>query len=186
MYTIYMTLQTATVANGCFWCTEAIFKRLKGVTSVEPGYTGGQTENPTYEQVSSGTTGHAEAIQIEFDPDILPYEKLLDIFFHTHNPTTLNQQGNDVGTQYRSVIFYHNDEQKQIAEKSKEALGKSGKYTLPIITEIIPFKNFYKAEDEHQNFYESGRRPDYCMIVIDPKLNKLMKNFKNDVKDEYK
>jgi len=135
-------LETATFAGGCFWCTEAIFKRLKGVTSVTPGYTGGQKENPSYEQVSSGTTGHAEAIQIEFDPNIISYEKLLDIFWHTHNPTTLNQQGADVGTQYRSVIFYHNEKQKELAENSKNEMEKSGTYKNPIVTEIYPFTTF--------------------------------------------
>lgn len=181
-----MALQTATVANGCFWCTETIFKRLKGVTSVEPGYTGGQTENPTYDQVSSGTTGHAEAIQIAFDPTVLPYEKLLDIFFHTHNPTTLNQQGYDKGTQYRSAIFYHDDKQKEIAEKVKKDLEESHFYKEPIVTEITPFTKFYKAESYHKDFYESGKRPDYCMFVIDPKLKKLLEQYSNDVKDEYK
>src|SRR5579872_578611 len=137
MYTEYMgNLEIATFASGCFWCTEAVFRRLKGVISVTPGYSGGQRENPNYEQVSTGTTGHAEAIQVEFDPTRIPYEKLLDIFWHTHNPTTLNQQGADVGTQYRSAIFYHDEKQKELAEKSKEALAVSEKYTNPIITEI--------------------------------------------------
>lgn len=151
-----------------------------------PGYTGGHTENPTYEQVSSGITGHAEGIQIEFDPSVLPYEKLLDIFFHTHNPTTLNQQGNDTGTQYRSAIFYHDEEQKRIAEKVKADLEASHFYKDPIVTEITPFTTFYPAEEYHRNFYESGKRPDYCMFVIDPKLHKLLKEYSNEVKEEYK
>lgn len=181
-----MALSTATISNGCFWCTEAIFKRLKGIFSVEPGYSGGYVENPSYEQVSSGTTGHAEAIQIEFDPSILPYEKLLDIFFHTHNPTTLNQQGNDIGTQYRSIIFYHNDKQKEIAEKVKRGLEESHLYSDPIVTEIVPFKAFYKAEDYHKDYYTNHRNAPYCTFVIDPKLHKFLKEYGNDVKEEYK
>ena len=181
-----MALSTATVANGCFWCTEAIFKRLKGVFSVEPGYTGGTVENPTYDQVSSGTTGHAEAIQIEFDPTILPYEKLLDIFFHTHNPTTLNQQGNDVGTQYRSAIFYHDEEQKEKAEEVKHELEESHFYKDPIVTEIIPFKTFYNAEDYHKDYYAKHSDAPYCTFVIDPKLHKLLEEYSENVKEEYK
>jgi peptide-methionine (S)-S-oxide reductase len=179
-------LETATVANGCFWCTEAIYKRVKGVESVMSGYAGGTVENPTYYEVASKTTGHAESLQLQFDPKIISYEKILDIFWATHDPTSLNQQGYDRGPEYRSVIFYHNDEQKRIAEESKEKLDKSGKYNDPIVTEIVPFTNFYKAEDENQNFYESGRRPDYCTIIIDPKIKKLLKDFKDDVKEEYK
>ena len=181
-----MALSTATVANGCFWCTEAIFKRLKGVFSVEPGYTGGTVENPTYDQVSNGTTGHAEAIQIEFDPTILPYEKLLDIFFHTHNPTTLNQQGNDVGTQYRSAIFYHDEEQKEKAEEVKHELEESHFYKDPIVTEIIPFKTFYNAEDYHKDYYAKHSDAPYCTFVIDPKLHKLLEEYSENVKEEYK
>ncbi len=179
-------LETATLANGCFWCTEAVFKRLKGVVSVIPGYSGGQRENPSYEQVSSGATGHAEAIQIKFDPKILPYEKLLDIFFHTHNPTTLNQQGNDIGTQYRSAIFYHDEQQKQIAEKSKTDLENSHYYKDPIVTEIVPFTHFYEAENYHQDYYNNNRNAPYCTFVIDPKLQKLLKEYGNEVKEEYK
>src|SRR3990167_7237046 len=137
--------QIATFAGGCFWCTEAIFKRLKGVISVVSGYAGGERENPSYEQVSSGSTGHAEAVQVEFDPSIIPYSRLLDVFWATHDPTTLNQQGSDVGTQYRSVIFYHNDEQKRMAEKSKEEMGMSGKLHDQIVTEILPFEKFFTA-----------------------------------------
>ncbi len=179
-------LETATFANGCFWCTETIFKRLKGVMSVLPGYSGGDEENPTYEEVSSGNTGHAEAIQIEFAPSIISYEKILEIFWHTHDPTTLNQQGYDHGTQYRSAIFYHDETQKEIAEKLKEKLDKENVFQSPIITEITKFTNFYPAENYHKNFYESGNRPDYCRFVIDPKLQKLLKEYGNDVKDEYK
>nr|MDQ3718448.1 peptide-methionine (S)-S-oxide reductase MsrA [Thermoproteota archaeon] len=140
-------LEVATLANGCFWCTEAIFKRLKGVKSVVPGYSGGVTKNPTYEQVCAGRTGHAESIQIEFDPKVIPFERILDIFWHTHDPTTLNRQGNDVGTQYRSAIFYHDQTQKEIAEKSKKELEKEAVYQNPIVTEITPFSNFYEAEE---------------------------------------
>lgn len=179
-------LEIATLANGCFWCTEAVFKRLKGVVSVMPGFSGGHTENPTWREVCMGTTGHAESLQIEFDPTIISYDKLLTIFWHTHNPTTLNQQGNDIGTEYRSAIFYHNEQQKAIAEKSKEETEKSGIYKDPIVTEITQFTGFYPADAYHRNFYESGNRPDYCHFVIDPKLQKLMKEFNNDVKDEYK
>lgn len=188
MYTRDMgeRLETATLANGCFWCTEAVFQRLKGVMSVLPGYSGGDRENPTYEQVSTGATGHAEAIQITFYPNILPYEKLLDIFFHTHNPTTLNQQGADVGTQYRSAIFYHDDKQKETAEKVKEDLEESHFYQDPIVTEIMPFKAFYPAEDYHKDYYAKHSDAPYCTFVIDPKLQKLLQEYSNYVKEEYK
>lgn len=181
-----MNLQTATFAGGCFWCTEAIFKRLKGVVSVIPGYAGGSKEDPHYDEVSTGKTGHAEAINITFDPTIIPYEKLLDIFWHTHNPTTLNKQGADIGTQYRSMILYHTPEQKQLAEKSKEELENSGIYTNPIVTEIQPFQAFYDAESYHQNYYDNNSAAPYCTFVIDPKIQKLLKEYGNDVKEEYK
>lgn len=176
----------ATFAGGCFWCTEAIFKRLKGVTSVLPGYSGGTVVNPTYEQVCTGQTGHAEAIQIEFDPPQIPYERLLDIFWHTHNPTTLNRQGNDVGTQYRSAIFYHDEQQKEIAEKSREELEKEHVYKDPVVTEIVPFDNFYVAESYHKDYYDKNRDQGYCNFVIDPKIHKLLKDYSKDVKEEYK
>lgn len=177
---------TATFANGCFWCTEAVFKRVKGVTSVESGFSGGKTENPGYLQVAMGLTDHAESLQITFDPEIIAYEKILDIFFATHDPTTLNQQGYDIGKEYRSAIFYHNEEQKQIAEKKIAELDKSGVYDDPIVTEIVPYTGFYPAGPEHQNFYESGKRPDYCRVIIDPKIQKLLKQFSEQVKEEYK
>src|SRR6187200_1801174 len=180
------TTQIATLANGCFWCSEAIFKRLKGVKSVLPGYSGGIVENPSYEQVCTGKTGHTESIQIEFDPTVIPYEKILDIFWHTHDPTTLNRQGNDVGTQYRSAIFYHDQKQKELAEKSKRDLEKAGVYKNPIVTEITPFKNFYVAEDYHKNYYEEHQDAPYCNFVIDPKMQKLLLNYRNDVRKEYK
>lgn len=181
-----MNKKLATLAGGCFWCTEAIFKRLKGIKTVNPGYTGGNFENPSYEEVSTGNTGHTEAIQIEFDPSIIPYEKLLDIFWHTHNPTTLNRQGNDVGSQYRSVIFYHDFAQKKIAEKSKIDFEKQGVYQNPIVTEIVPFKNFYEAEDYHKNYYDKSKNKSYCDFVITPKIQKLLKKYNNSVKEEYK
>ncbi|MEO9320726.1 MAG: peptide-methionine (S)-S-oxide reductase MsrA [Nitrososphaera sp.] len=177
-----MTTETATFASGCFWCTEAVFGRLQGVKSVLPGYSGGRVENPTYEQVCSGRTGHAEAAQIEFDPDVISYEKLLDVFWHTHDPTTLNRQGNDVGTQYRSAIFYHDERQREIAEKSKMELEKTGAYSDPVVTEIVPFKKFYVAEDYHKNYYDQNREAPYCAFVIDPKIRKLTKQYANQLK----
>jgi len=175
--------EIATLAGGCFWCTEAIFQQLKGVRSVMPGYSGGDVENPSYQQVSSGNTGHAESIQIEFDPSVLPYKKLLEIFFHLHDPTTLNQQGNDVGTQYRSAIFYHNDEQKKIAEEERREIEKAKIYSRPLVTEIVPFETFYKAEDYHQNYFNRNKNAPYCQYVIDPKLQKLLKEYRNDLKE---
>lgn len=174
-------LETATLAGGCFWCTEAIFKRLKGVLSVMPGYAGGHVENPTYEQVSTGTTGHAESTQIEFDPSQISYEKLVDVFFRTHDPTTLNRQGPDVGPQYRSAIFYHDEKQRKTAEKVKERIEKEGVYESPIVTEVVPFKNFYPAEAYHRDFY--ARNPDYpySQSVIEPKIEKLEKEFKEEL-----
>jgi peptide-methionine (S)-S-oxide reductase len=175
---------TATLAGGCFWCTEAIFNRLKGITSVVPGYAASQVENPSYEEVCTGRTGAAEAIQITYDPSIITYDTLLEIFWHTHDPTTLNRQGNDVGTQYRSAIFYQNEEQKQSALASKEALEKSGAYKKPVVTEIVPFTNFFPAEDYHKDYYDRNRSQGYCMFVIDPKVKKLLNEYKNVVKDE--
>ncbi len=180
-----MTTEIATLANGCFWCSEAIFNRLKGVESVVPGYSGGRVEDPTYEDVCTGRTGHAEAAQIEFDPTVIPYEKLLDVFWHTHDPTTLNRQGNDIGTQYRSAIFYHNDKQREIAEKSKRRIEESGVYKDPIVTEIVPFKKFYIAEDYHKKYYEQHQDALYCRYVIDPKIQKLLKQYGKDVKEEF-
>ncbi len=174
--------ETATLAGGCFWCTEATFQRLKGVQAVISGYAASKVENPSYEQVCSGRTGAAEAIQITFDPSIISYETLLDIFWHMHDPTTLNRQGNDVGTQYRSAIFYHNDKQKRIALASKEALEKSGTYKNPVVTEIVPFTNFYPAEDYHKDYYNRNRSQPYCMLVIEPKVRKLLKEYGTEVK----
>lgn len=178
-------MEVATLAGGCFWCTEAIFKPLKGVMSVKSGYAGGSKENPSYEEVSEGSTKHAETIQITFNPNIIPYEKLLDIFWATHNPTTLNRQGNDIGAQYRSAIFYHNDEQRQKALKSKEEIEKSEMYKDKVVTEIVPFTNFYKAEGYHQNYYDRNQEYPYCQFVVNPKIQKLLKEFKKEVKEEY-
>lgn len=175
-------METATLAGGCFWCTEAIFKRLRGVESVLPGYSGGQVDNPTYEQVCSGKTGHAEATEIKFDSKQITFEHILDIFFATIDPTTLNQQGADVGPQYRSAIFYHTDEQKKIAEDKIKELQELHKYNSPIVTEITPFKNFFVAEDYHKNYFDNNRNAGYCRIVIDPKIQKLIKDFSKDLK----
>jgi len=175
-------MEKATLAGGCFWCTEAIFKRLKGVRRVISGYSGGKLQNPSYGQVSSGASGHAEAIQIEFDPKIISYEKLLEVFFKLHDPTTKDQQGSDVGSQYRSVIFYHTDKQRKEAEQMSEQMQKL--YQNPIVTEIVPFKNFYTAEGYHQNYYEKNSDAGYCRIVIDPKITKLYKEFGSNVKED--
>lgn len=171
------TLETATLAGGCFWCTEAVFQRLRGVKSVVPGYTGGSIPNPSYEAVCTGTTGHAEAIQITFDPSEVSFEQLLEVYFATHDPTTLNRQGYDVGTQYRSGIYYHDESQKQAAEKVIQRVNESGMYTDPVVTEVVPFEAFYEAEDYHQNFYNRNKTYPYCSVIIDPKVQKLMKSF---------
>ena len=184
-----MQTEQATFAAGCFWCTEAIFKRLKGVSAVVSGYAGGDPpaggESPSYEKVSTGTTGHAEAIQITFDPSIISYAKLLEIFFATHDPTTKNQQGADIGSQYRSVIFYHSKTQQSGAESMIKKLDNDGAYKTPIITEVIPYASFFSAEDYHQDFYEKNQLYPYCTVVINPKLKKLLEEFRSDVKDEY-
>ncbi len=174
---------TATLAGGCFWCTEAVFKRLKGVEKITPGYSGGHIENPTYEQVSSGQSGHAEVIQIEFNPKIISYKQILEVFFALHDPTTLNRQGNDVGTQYRSAVFYHSLEQKKEAEAYKKELEGKGVFKDPIVTEISKFTKFYKAEAIHLDFYDKNRQYGYCRVIIDPKIQKLFKNFKELTKE---
>ena len=177
-------LDTATLANGCFWCTEAIFQQLEGVESVRSGYTGGNTVNPTYNEVGDGNTGHAEALEIIYDPKKITYDELLEVFWKTHDPTTLNRQGNDVGTQYRSVVYYHNEEQKALAEKYKIALDETGAYNNPIVTTIEPSEKFYVAEDYHQNYYnENGSNP-YCQFVVRPKLEKFKKAFKDKLKKQ--
>ncbi|MGE5106538.1 MAG: peptide-methionine (S)-S-oxide reductase MsrA [Sphingobacteriales bacterium] len=176
---------TATFGTGCFWCTEAVFQQLEGVLKATSGYSGGHVANPTYKEVCTGETGHAECLQIIYDPAKISYDELLEAFWQVHDPTTLNRQGNDVGTQYRSAIFYHNEEQKQKAEKYKDELDKSGAWSNPIVTEIVPAQAFYKAEDYHQNYYnENGSQP-YCYFVIRPKLEKFQKVFKNKLKDHH-
>ena len=180
-----MNLEKATFGGGCFWCTEAIYERVEGVHSVVSGYAGGTVKNPTYKQVCDGTTGHAEVTQITYDPKVVSYDELLEIFFKTHDPTTLNRQGADVGTQYRSVIFYHNDEQKQKAEYYKSELNKSGAWNNPVVTEISPLINFYSAEDYHQDYYANNPNQGYCAFVIGPKVEKFEKVFKNKLKKEY-
>ncbi|MBI2416512.1 MAG: peptide-methionine (S)-S-oxide reductase MsrA [Ignavibacteriales bacterium] len=169
---------TATFGSGCFWCTEAIFERVKGVVSVESGYSGGNVENPTYQQVCDGNTGHAEVCRIVFNPEVISYEDLLEIFWKTHDPTTPNQQGNDVGTQYRSVIFYHTEKQKELAEFYKSKLDSAGIYPKPIVTEITAEQTFYKAENYHQNYYNENPEQGYCNFVITPKVEKFKKVFK--------
>lgn len=174
---------TATFANGCFWCTEAIFEQLDGVISATSGYTGGHTKNPTYKEVCTGETGHAECLQIVYDPSKISFDELLEVFWETHDPTTLNRQGNDIGTQYRSGIFYHNEEQKQKAERYKAELDKSGAFDNPIVTEITPFSIFYTAENYHQEYFENNENSNpYCKIVIRPKVDKFRKVFKDKLK----
>ncbi|MFW9966995.1 MAG: peptide-methionine (S)-S-oxide reductase MsrA [Candidatus Thorarchaeota archaeon] len=171
-------MEIATFAAGCFWCVEAVFQQLKGVASVVSGYTGGNTDNPTYNEVLTGKTGHAEACQIEFDPEQITFEELLEVFFETHDPTTLNRQGNDIGTQYRSAIFYHDESQKKAADRYKEKLGASGAWKNPIVTQITPFTKFYRAEDYHQNYFRNNPNQQYCRFVIKPKVEKFEKVFK--------
>lgn len=170
-------LQTAIFAGGCFWCTEALLKGLKGVISAEPGYIGGQKENPTYVQVCSGDTGHAEAVKIEFDPHIISYGALLSVFFNTHDPTTLNRQSNDVGTQYRSAIFYTTEEQKTEAEALIKELNETKAYDSPVVTEVTPASKFYVAENYHHDYYEQNKDKAYCQIIIAPKLAKLQEKY---------
>lgn len=174
--------ETATFGNGCFWCTEAVFQQLNGVISVTSGYSGGEVENPTYKQVCTGTTGHAECLNIVYDPSMISFDELLEVFWKTHDPTTLNRQGNDVGTQYRSVIFYHNEEQKTKAEKYKAELDKSGAYNNPVVTIIEPFVKFFPAEDYHQNYFNENGEAPYCQFVVRPKVEKFEKIFKNKLK----
>jgi peptide-methionine (S)-S-oxide reductase len=176
------SLHTATFGAGCFWCVEAVFQNLKGIHSVISGYSGGTVPNPTYKQVCDGTTGHAEAVQVTYDPKEISYDEILEVFWKTHDPTTLNRQGNDVGTQYRSVIFYHNEEQKQRAEHYKKELDTSKVFDAPIVTEIVPYTNFYKAEDYHQNYYNENPSQPYCIFVVKPKVEKFKKVFKTKLK----
>lgn len=175
-------LDTATFGAGCFWCVEAVFQRLEGVQSIKSGYSGGSVKNPSYKEVCQGTTGHAEVCQIVYDKTKITFDELLEVFWKTHDPTTLNQQGNDFGTQYRSAIFYHNDEQKQIAEKYKIEINKSGAYPSPIITEITALTNYYPAEEYHQNYFNQNGSQSYCQFVIQPKVEKFEKIFKSKMK----
>lgn len=175
-------LETATFGTGCFWCSEAVFQQIKGIEKITPGYSGGQRANPTYEQVSTGATGHAEVTQIKYDPAVISYDELLEIFWKSHDPTTLNRQGADVGTQYRSVIFYHNEKQKELAEQYKKKLNEAGAFDAPIVTEIAPFKAFYPAEDYHVNYYNNNKRAPYCTYVIQPKIDKIRQVFKDKLK----
>ena len=173
-----MATETATLASGCFWCTEAVFNRLRGVQSVQSGYTGGSVPNPTYEAVCTGRTGHAEATQVVFDPDVVDYETVLRVFFATHDPTQLNGQGNDIGTQYRSGIFYHDEKQKETAERVIRELASDGHYKDLIVTEVTPLDIFYPAEAYHDAYYERNRdRNPYCRVVIDPKVQKLLSQY---------
>src|SRR5579871_3942749 len=173
---------TATFGTGCFWCTEAVFQELKGVEKVTSGYSGGKVVNPTYEQVCNGTTGHAECLQVVYDPKVISYDELLEVFWEVHDPTSLNRQGNDVGTQYRSVIFYHNAEQKQKAEHYKDELNKNKAYDKPIVTEITEFTKFYPAENYHQDYFRLHGSQPYCSLVIRPKVEKFEKVFKAKLK----
>ena len=167
--------EIATLGGGCFWCVEAVFQRINGVISVKPGYAGGSIKNPTYKQICTGNTGHAEVAKIEFDPSKITYSQILNVFWQSHDPTTLNRQGNDVGTQYRSVIFFHDESQEEIAKKSKIDADESGFWDNEIVTEITPLNNYYDAEDYHDNYYDDNPNQPYCLFVIKPKLDKLEK-----------
>ena len=167
--------EIATLGGGCFWCVEAVFQRVEGVISVRPGYAGGNVKNPTYKQICTGNTGHAEVAKIEFDPSKITYSQILNVFWQSHDPTTLNRQGNDVGTQYRSVIFFHNERQEEIAKKSKTDADKSGYWDNEIVTEVTLLNNYYDAEDYHDNYYSNNPNQPYCLFVIKPKLDKLEK-----------
>ncbi|PIE49161.1 MAG: peptide-methionine (S)-S-oxide reductase [Flavobacteriales bacterium] len=175
-------LALATFGNGCFWCAEAVFQELNGVEKVVSGYAGGTVRNPSYKEVCTGDTGHAEVIRLQYNPEKISYTELLEVFFSTHNPTTLNRQGADVGTQYRSAIFYHNQEQKKAAEEIIALLTKEQVYDMPIVTEITPINNYYKAEDYHQNYYNNNKNAGYCRAVINPKLEKFRKKYKDKLK----
>lgn len=179
-------LEVATLGGGCFWCVEAVYQDLKGVYEVVSGYAGGRVENPTYQRVCAGTTGHAEVVQVTFDPEVISFEEVLYVFWRTHDPTMLNRQGADVGTQYRSVIFYHDERQKEIAERSKGETDASGLWPNPIVTEIAPFEKFYRAESYHQNYYRENPEQPYCRVVIDPKMQKFRKAFRDRLKDKEK
>jgi peptide-methionine (S)-S-oxide reductase len=175
-------LEIATLGSGCFWCTEAVFLQLKGVQKVESGYMGGKAKNPTYQEVCSGLTGHAEVIQVTFEPAVISFEEVLEVFWNTHDPTTLNRQGADVGTQYRSVVFFHTPQQKETAEAYKKQLSAAGTFKDPIVTEISPASEFYVAEDYHQNYYALNPNQGYCQYVIRPKVDKFKKQYASKLK----
>lgn len=177
-------IEVATFAGGCFWCTEAVFLELKGVQSVVSGYIGGNTVNPTYKEICQGDTGHAEAIQISFDPTVISFGELLELFFATHDPTTLNRQGNDVGTQYRSEIFYHNEEQREISEDCIRFLTQEAVFDKPIVTRVAAASTFYEAEDYHKNYYNQNKSQSYCSFVITPKIDKVRTYFKDKLKEK--
>tara|TARA_Y100001934_G_C12096909_1_gene651964 strand:- start:129 stop:758 length:630 start_codon:yes stop_codon:yes gene_type:complete len=181
--TVQNTSEKITLGGGCFWCIEAVFKQLKGVEKVESGYSGGTVKNPSYKEVCTGKTGHAEVVQITFNPYIISLEKILEIFFTVHDPTQLNRQGNDIGTQYRSVIFYHNEHQKQLSEKIIQRLNEKKVFDKPIVTTVEPYKNFYPAEDYHKDYYELHGEEPYCRLVIKPKLDKFKAAYKEFLKD---
>lgn len=175
-------LETATLGAGCFWCVEAVFQSLKGVEKVVPGYAGGHVANPLYEQVCMGNTGHAETVQITFDPEVITFEEILSVFWRTHDPTTRNRQGHDAGPQYRSAIFYHTEEQRTAAEKSRDEMDASGRRPAPIVTEIVPYTNFYPADSRHKDYFLTHPEEAYCQVVIEPKIVKLRKEFPDKVK----
>jgi peptide-methionine (S)-S-oxide reductase len=177
-------LETATLGAGCFWCVEAVFDDLKGVEDVVSGYSGGQTENPTYRQVCDGTTGHAEVAQITFDPDVISFKDVLHVFFAVHDPTTMNRQGNDIGTQYRSAIFYHSDKQKRVAEEVIYELTKEGVFDDPIVTEVTAFEKFWPAEDYHQEYFANNPNQPYCVGVVAPKVAKFRQKYVNSLKSK--
>jgi len=179
-----VNIEIATFAGGCFWCTEAVFLELKGVQRVVSGYIGGNTLNPTYKEICQGDTGHAEAIQISFDPTVIAFGELLELFFATHDPTTLNRQGNDVGTQYRSEIFYHNEEQREISEDFIRFLTQEDTFDKPIVTKVSAASTFFEAEDYHQNYYNQNKSQGYCSFVITPKINKVRTYFKDKLKED--
>lgn len=174
--------ETITLGAGCFWCVEAVFQNLNGIESVVSGYSGGHIKNPAYREVCNGVTGHAEVVQLTYDPAVVSLAEILQVFWQTHDPTTLNRQGNDIGTQYRSAVFYHNEQQKQIAEQYKEALNKNHAFPNPIVTEITAFTNFYTAEDHHQNYFNQNPEQGYCQYVVRPKVEKFKKLFADKMK----
>ena len=175
-------LETATLGGGCFWCIEAVFSELKGVKSAISGYSGGEVDNPTYEQICTGKTNHAEVVQVIYDPNIVTFKQILEVFFTVHDPTTLNRQGNDIGTQYRSIILYHTENQKEESKNYIAELEKSGKWSSPIVTELTPFEKFFEAEPYHQNYFKLNASKPYCKVVIEPKVDKFRKLYLNQLK----